>query len=97
MIEWWNEAWKLGLDSPMDKTFVVEDKTQGNRVVAFSRWVVPQSNGNLNQPWPDVTADLFDMDTANAFFGGMAESREQLMDDQPHWSEQVKFRLKSIC
>jgi len=37
---WWDEAWTLGIKNPADRNFVVEDTEKGNRIVAFSRWMV---------------------------------------------------------
>lgn len=46
-----------------------EDSTAEKKLVAFSRWVVPQSDGNLERLWPDLSSD-FDMEISEAFFGG---------------------------
>ena len=35
----------MGLDNPTDRTFVVEDTEKDKKVVAFSRWMVPQDDG----------------------------------------------------
>lgn len=40
----------MGIDNPTDRSFVVEDTEQGNRIVAFSRWMVSYAlGGNLPQ------------------------------------------------
>ena len=60
----------LPVDNPTDRSFVVEDTEKGNRVVAFSRWMAPQQDGNLERKWPEVKEDEWDMEVAGAFFGG---------------------------
>lgn len=34
---------------PTDRTFVVEDTEKDNKLVGFSRWVMPQQDGNLER------------------------------------------------
>lgn len=80
----------MGLDNPTDRTFVVEDTEQDGRMVAFSRWVMPQEDGNIDRSpsWPELTAnECPDMDVANAFFGGMEASRHEVMGKRPHYSK----------
>ena len=79
----------MGLDNPTDRTFVVEDTQNGNKIVAWSRWMVPQSDGNQERKWPELNADDYDMDVVGAFFGGMEENRAKLLEKRPHW---CKFR-----
>jgi hypothetical protein len=43
---WLDEAWRLGLKNPTDRTFVAVDPQENDRVVAFSRWMIPNDNGN---------------------------------------------------
>ncbi|KAF2487360.1 acyl-CoA N-acyltransferase [Neohortaea acidophila] len=83
--QWWNDAWRIGLDNPTDRTFVVEDTQNDNKIVGFSRWMVPQQDGNLERKWPEVKDDEWDMEVAGAFFGGMEENRHELMGTKPHW------------
>ena len=83
--QWLDQAWSLGLDNPTDRTFVVKDTENDNRIVAFSRWMVPQNDGNQERKWPDINADEYDMDVLGAFFGGMEENRVELMGKRPHW------------
>jgi hypothetical protein len=85
--KWLNEAWTIGIDNPTDRTFVVEDTQNGNKIVAWSRWMLPQSDGNQERKWPDVNPDDYDMDVLGAFFGGMEENRAVLMEKRPHWCE----------
>lgn len=82
---WWNEAWALGVDNPTDRTFVVEDTAQANRIVAFSRWMVPQPDGNQERKWPEMEECEWDMEVAGAFFGGMESNRLEMMGKRPHW------------
>lgn len=58
------------------------------RVVAFTRWRVPQEDGNLEDRWPDLPEGL-DMEVMGAFFGGMAENHHALMEKRPHWFLQL--------
>lgn len=67
---WWSKAWKMGIEEdPSTRTFVVADTSLNNKLVAFSRWVVPQSDGNLERLWPDLNED-YDPEISAAFFGG---------------------------
>ncbi|KAK5168973.1 uncharacterized protein LTR77_006282 [Saxophila tyrrhenica] len=86
MRQWWHQAWQISLDNPTDRTFVVEDTSSNDQIVAFSRWMVPQPDGNLERKWPVVDETYFpDMELVGAFFGGMEESRHSLMGKEPHW------------
>lgn len=93
--EWWTAAWTQGLDSPRDRTFVAVDvgAEAGDRVVGFSRWVVPQADGSLeHDAWPPIRPeDGWDMDLVAKFFGGMDENREGLMGKKPHWCEYLEL------
>ena len=75
----------MGIDNPTDRSFVVEDTQKGNKIVAWSRWMVPQHDGNLERKWPEPNADAYDMEVCGAFFGGMEENRLELMGTRPHW------------
>lgn len=87
MREWWNQAWRLGLENPTDQTFVAEDTQDNDCVVAFSRWVKPQEDGNHDRVWPVVDKSVFpDMEVAEAFFQAMEDNRRALLGSQPHWS-----------
>ncbi|KAK4539235.1 hypothetical protein LTR36_000863 [Oleoguttula mirabilis] len=83
--EWWNDAWTMGIENPTDRSFVVEDTEEGNTVVAFSRWMTPQRNGNLERKWPEMAEHEWDMEIVNQFFGGMASNRHEMMGKRPHW------------
>ncbi len=87
MRKWWHEAWLMGLNNPTDRTFVVEDTENDNRIVAFSRWMVPQQDGNQERIWPSLDQGPADMEVAGSFFGGMEESRHKAMGSKPHWSK----------
>ncbi|KAK4574194.1 hypothetical protein LTR86_001955 [Recurvomyces mirabilis] len=82
--KFWDESWAMGIDNPTDRSFVVEDTENGNKIVAFSRWMVPQKDGNQERPWPDMPPGM-DMEVAGAFFGGMEENRHEMLDKRPHW------------
>ena len=80
----------MGLDNMTDRTFVVEDTEKRSRVVAFSRWAMPQEDGNIDRSpsWPVLTENVCpDMDVANAFFSGMEASRHEVMGKRPHYSK----------
>lgn len=86
MRTWWKEAWQIGLDNPTDRTFVAEDTENQNRIVGFSRWMVPQQDGNQERKWPDMSPSDWDMEIVENFFGGMEENRHEMMGTKPHWS-----------
>ncbi|OQN97004.1 hypothetical protein B0A48_16978 [Cryoendolithus antarcticus] len=84
--KWWNEVFALGLQNPTDRTFVATDSNAGDKVVAFSRWMVPQADGNLERKWPEVGGEAWtDMEVAEAFFGGMGGHHEKIMVKRPHY------------
>lgn len=84
--QWWDEAWAMGLDNPTDRSFVVEDTAHGHKIVAVSRWMVPQSDGRQDRKWPTIEPAEWDMELVGAFFGGMAANRHEMMGRRPHWS-----------
>ncbi|KAH9825464.1 acyl-CoA N-acyltransferase [Teratosphaeria destructans] len=83
--KWWDEAWMMGLQNPTDVSFVVEDTQKSNKIVAFSRWVLPQWDGNLERKWPEMDPKDWDMEIVDRFFGGMEENRHEMMQKRPHW------------
>jgi len=83
--QWWHESWVMSLENPQDRSFVAEDTSRENKIVAFSRWMVPQSDGSAERPWPPLREDAWDMDLMGAFFGGMDANHEELMHGRPHW------------
>lgn len=89
MRAWWAAGWCKGLDNPTDRTFVAVDTEAGDAVVAFSRWQVPQPDGNLeHDSWPPMQPGdgcVWDLDIIEPFFGGMDVNRETLMGKKPHW------------
>ncbi|KAF3769709.1 acyl-CoA N-acyltransferase [Cryphonectria parasitica EP155] len=88
MRGWMDRTWAKGLNYPTDRTFVVVDAEAGDRIVAFSRWQVPQEDGNqTHDAYEDVKYDdgVWDKEVADPFFGGMDENREKLMEKRPHW------------
>lgn len=87
MRKWWDEAHAMSLDNPADRSFVVEDLQNNGKIVAFSRWQVPQQDGNQERGWPEMDPSQFDMEIVGAFFGGMEENRRELMGSRPHWCE----------
>ena len=82
---WWHDSWVLSLENPQDRSFVAEDTANGNKIVAFSRWMVPQLNGDAERPWPPLREDEWDMELCGAFFGGMEANHHELMYGRPHW------------
>lgn len=87
----------MGLDNPTDQTFVVEDSESNNEIVAFSRWMVPQQDGSIERPWPEPKPEDWDMELADAFFGGMEENHKELMGKRPHWSMSLFLRRQCVC
>lgn len=82
------ESWEKGLQNSQDRVFVaVDSQDGGGKAVAFSRWQVPQADGNTDHhaSWADVTPGDWDMELVEAFFGGMDRNRERLMEKRPHW------------
>jgi hypothetical protein len=47
--EYLDKLWAIGLRNPTDRTFVVVDTQEHDRVVALSRWQVPQKDGNRDR------------------------------------------------
>ncbi|KAJ8132419.1 hypothetical protein O1611_g1203 [Lasiodiplodia mahajangana] len=66
------------------RTFVVEDLSRENKLVAFSRWIVPQADGNQDIPMPPVPPQ-WDPEITDVLWGGMARSRARVMGQNPHW------------
>lgn len=67
----------------------MEDTDNGHKIVGFSRWMVPQQDGNLERVWAELSPDDWDMELAEAFFGGMEENQHEMMGERPHWSRAV--------
>ncbi|GAW20885.1 hypothetical protein ANO14919_103980 [Xylariales sp. No.14919] len=84
--KWFDDLWTMGIEAgpSVVRTFVVEDSSQGNKVVALSRWHVPQADGNQDIPMPPVPAH-WDPDITESLWGGMAKSRARIMGHKPHW------------
>lgn len=89
MRAWWAAAWRKGLENPTDRTFVAVDTEAGGAAVGFSRWQVPQPDGNLeHDSWPPMHPGdgcAWDLNIVEPFFGGMDVNRETLMGKKPHW------------
>ena len=85
--QWFNELWTMGIQAGpgVIRTFVVENLSQENKLVAFSRWHVPQADGSQDIPMPPIPAH-WDPEITDALWGGMARSRERVMGKKPHWS-----------
>ena len=58
--------------------------TVDGRIAGWSRWRVPQEDGNRDEIWPAIPEGL-DMTCIGPFFGGMAENRAELMGKRSHW------------
>jgi len=90
--KWWVEAWSIGYKDDTCRTFIVFDssiKTEHEpegKPVAFTRWVIPQQDGNLDRAWPALLEE-WDEELMGAFFGGMQRNRAELMGRRPHWSK----------
>ena len=84
----------MGLENSTDRSFVVEDTENKNKIVAFSRWMVPQEDGNLERKWPDMSPSDWDMEIVEAFFGGMEANRAELMGSRPHYSQLLCLLLQ---
>ncbi|KAJ2990434.1 hypothetical protein NUW58_g2952 [Xylaria curta] len=84
--EWLNKLFASGITAGpgVIRTFVVEDLSQGNKIVAFSRWVVPQLDGNQDVPLPAFPPH-WDPAVSEALWGGMARQRTKVMGTRPHW------------
>jgi hypothetical protein len=65
------------------RIFVAEDLSQGNKLVAFARWHVPQANGNQDIPMPPTTPH-WDPEITDALWGGMARNRAHQIAKRPH-------------
>jgi len=79
----------MGLENPISRTRVAIDTQKDNKVVAFSRWLTPQADGNLETKWPEFKEDDWDMNLVEKFFGGMEENRHLLMGSRPHWCKEI--------
>ncbi|KAK5124551.1 hypothetical protein LTR85_001768 [Meristemomyces frigidus] len=82
--KWWDDSWLMGIENPTDRSFVVEDTERGNKIVAFSRWMIPQLDGNLERKWAAMAEDEWDMDIADCFFGAVLEMLGVHEDYQKH-------------
>lgn len=86
-LPWWVAAWKIGIEQdPTTRTFVVEDTSCDGKLVAYSRWVVPQHDGNLQRLWPEIPPQ-FDQEICKALFEGVHGNRKELMGTRPHWGK----------
>lgn len=92
---WWEKAWLLGIEKdPTARTFIVFDSSVKSgeepegKLVAFSRWIVPQSDGSLDRLWPDLPEE-WDLSVMGPFFEGMEKNRAELMGKRPHWSKSL--------
>lgn len=83
--QWMKDSYKLSLENPTDINFVAIDTTNG-KIVGLTRWMKPQTNGNLERKWAEPKVEDWDMDVFEKFFGGMEANREKLMGRRSHWS-----------
>ena len=93
---WLYKAFEIGIaqDKSM-RTFVAIDtrvtepkarNAKDGRVAAFTRWRIPQPDGNRDEMWPEMPQDAaIDQIAMGAFFSGMVGNRAQLMAEKPHW------------
>ncbi|KAF3923867.1 hypothetical protein ABW21_db0207594 [Orbilia brochopaga] len=84
--KWWDDTWTLGIQvgPGVLMTFVVEDLSRDNKLVAFIRWHVPQLDGKQDIPLPDFPSE-WDAELTEAFWGGMVKNRAAVMGRKPHW------------
>ncbi|KAI1122080.1 hypothetical protein F5Y10DRAFT_281989 [Nemania abortiva] len=84
--KWLQELFTMGIVAGpgVIRTFVVEDLSQGKKLAAFARWIVPQEDGNQDIPMPPVPSH-WDPEITDALWGGMARSRARIMGQKPHW------------
>jgi len=81
---------KSHLGTDLDKRFpsLVTD----GRIVGYTRWRVPQADGNIDDKWPDLPqGEGIDMNILGPFFEGMHNNREELMGRNPHWCKQIQY------
>jgi hypothetical protein len=85
--KWLDDVWIVGIKAGpgVIRTLVLEDLSQGNKLVAFSRAHAPQADGNQNIPLPPFPAH-WDPEITDGCFGGMARARARVMGKKPHWS-----------
>lgn len=87
---------RIGLqDDDSMRTFVAIDtrvndphakNAKDGRIAGWTRWRVPQSDGNLNEIWPEMPEGL-DLGSIGPFLAGMGMNRKELMGERPHWCE----------
>ncbi|KAF2968313.1 hypothetical protein GQX73_g5253 [Xylaria multiplex] len=84
--KWLDELWTMGIVAgpTVTRTFVVEKLSEGNKLVAFARWHVPQADGNQDIPMPPIPAS-WDPEITDALWGGMERMRARVMGKRPHW------------
>ncbi|KAI3325096.1 hypothetical protein HD806DRAFT_465677 [Xylariaceae sp. AK1471] len=84
--KWFEQLWTIGIKAGpgVIKTFVLEDLSRGNKLVAFSRWHVPQADGNQDIPMPPFPTH-WDPYITTTLWGGMAQNRARVMGQKPHW------------
>ncbi|KAI0535798.1 hypothetical protein GGR58DRAFT_503941 [Xylaria digitata] len=84
--KWFDELWTMGIMAgpTVMRTFVVEKLSEGNKLVAFVRWHVPQADGNQDIPMPPIPSS-WDPEITDALWGGMERMRARVMGKRPHW------------
>ncbi|KAH7308002.1 acyl-CoA N-acyltransferase [Stachybotrys elegans] len=83
---WFDELFTLGIRAgpSVIKTVVAEDVHE-KRVVGFGRTHLPQPDGNQDIPFPPSVPASWDPEITNAFWGGMARCRADVLDCRMHW------------
>lgn len=80
-------------DSPENKALPLWEQKGANvrdgRLVSFTRWRVPQEDGNLDEEWPELPEKGLDMEIMGVFFGGMEHNHTGMMGKRPHWFLQM--------
>ncbi|KAK6499624.1 hypothetical protein TWF481_009989 [Arthrobotrys musiformis] len=85
--KWWSDVWNMGIQAGPNvvKTFVTENKD--NKIVAFSRWNVPQiQSAQSDAPLPEFP-DEWGAELTEALWSNAARNREDIMGHRPHWSK----------
>ncbi|KAF3205916.1 hypothetical protein TWF679_009097 [Orbilia oligospora] len=84
-ISWWNKVWTLGISfSPhLIQTYVVTHNPT-TRIVAFSRWQLPNQHSAQNTYLPDFPPE-WDACLTEALWGGISKTKAEAMGNRPHW------------
>ncbi|KAK6542004.1 hypothetical protein TWF694_007775 [Orbilia ellipsospora] len=78
--QWLNDLWTIRIRAGPSffRTFVVKDLSEDNKIVAFSQWMVPQTDEAKESYMPDYPPG-WDLELANALWDGMGEYKAEIM------------------